>query len=125
VIIQVVQAALPVDPQAPGITATTRVIGSTNGKNGARVVRLRRGQPVEVDDVLGLYETMLSAPFKTVMTILTGTDRISPCPFCSKPESTLSALDFVGNCYTCGRVTLNQLYDLVFRPHKPTPKKAK
>jgi len=121
-IVQVVQVALPVDPQAPGITATTRAFGSTNSKNGARVVRLKKGQLVSTDEVLDLYEAMCSSPFKTVMTILTGADRVSPCPVCNKPESSLLALDHIGQCYQCGRIKLDQLYDLVLRPRKPAAK---
>jgi hypothetical protein len=121
-IVQVVQAALPVDPQAPGITATTRAFHSTNSKNDSKVIRLKEGQPVSTDEVLALYEEMCSSPFKTVMTILTGGDRISPCPVCNKPESSLLALDYIGRCYVCGKVNLGQLYDLVLRPRKPGAK---
>ena len=124
-IVQVVQAALPVDPQAPGITATTRAIGSTNSKNGAKVVRLKEGQPVSTDEVLALYEVMCSSPFKTVMTILTGAGRVSPCPVCNKPGSALQAYDHIGRCYDCGKVNLDQLYDLVFHPLKSAAREAK
>ena len=77
---------------------------------------MKQGQPVQIDEVLSLYEAMCSSPFKTVLTILTGTDRISPCPFCDQPESSMSALDYVGMCYGCGKITLDRLYDLVFLP---------
>ena len=36
-IVEVVQTALPIDPGQPGITATTRAVGSINSKNGATV----------------------------------------------------------------------------------------
>ena len=79
-IVQVVQAALPIDPDQPGITATTRALGSTNSKNGAKVIRLAKGDKVGQEEVLSLYGTMCSSPFITTMQILTGDSRVSPCP---------------------------------------------
>ncbi len=38
-IVKIVQAALPIDPDQPGITACSRAIGSINSKNGAEVVQ--------------------------------------------------------------------------------------
>lgn len=113
-IIQAVQAALPTDPDAPGITALTRPIGSLNGKNGAQVELLYAGEPVSADEVLSLYQDMCNAPFRTVMRILTGSDRLTPCPLCKKENSTLAALNQKGSCYSgCGSVKLERLYDLV------------
>ena len=40
-LIRLTQATLPSDPNAPGITALTRPVGSINSKNGARVETLR------------------------------------------------------------------------------------
>src|SRR5262249_639097 len=47
-IVRALQAILPSDPDAPGITATTRAIGSINSKNQVKVTRLHRGRPVAV-----------------------------------------------------------------------------
>jgi hypothetical protein len=122
-IIEVVQAALPVDPDQPGITATTRRLSSINSKNGARVCLFKKPHPVSVEEVLGLYGQMCEAPFKTVMQILIGKDRITPCPVCGDENTELVAGNYVGNCYgSCGKVRLQQLYDLVLasreRPEK-------
>jgi hypothetical protein len=112
--VQIVQATLPTDPNAPGITATTRAIGSTNTKNDKVVRLLKKGDPVCPSDVIELQEQMCAAPFKTLFSILTGTDRMSPCPFCGKDETSLAALDYVGKCYGCGTVTFERLCSELF-----------
>jgi len=115
--VEVVQAALPIDPDQPGITAVTRPIGSINGKNGALVELVAAGEPVTEQEVMSLYEEMIRSPFATVCKILTGDTKVSPCPICRQPDSTLSALNWVGKCYgSCGKVTLAQLYDAVLAP---------
>ena len=112
-----VQASLPIDPDAPGITATTRAIGSVNEKNGAEVTVLAEGEPVTEAEVLGLYGKMLKAPFRTVMKILTGGETMQPCPHCGKDGTKLSALNYAGRCYgSCGNVKIDKLYDLVLAP---------
>jgi hypothetical protein len=122
-IVKVVQAALPIDPDQPGITALTRPIGSTNGKTGRPVTCLQPGSPVPVGDVLELYERMVWQPFRTVMGILLGGDRINPCPVCRAEGTSLSALDYVGQCYgSCGKVKIEDLYDL-FLVARPAPGK--
>ena len=110
-IVKVVQAALPIAPDQPGITACTRALGSINGKNGAEVLQLTAGQPVAEEHVLELYEQMSSAPFRTVLEIVTGRQQVSPCPVCGQHDRTLKAQDYIGFCYgSCGRVTLDELY---------------
>jgi hypothetical protein len=116
-IVQSLQALLPTDPDAPGITATTRALGSTNSKNGVKVTRLHRGRPVPVQAVLDLFGQLRSTPFRTVMQILFGTDRVRPCPVCDDEDSTLAALDRVGACYgSCGKVELARLFDVFLKP---------
>ena len=51
-IVKVIQASLPTDPDAPGINALTRPIGSINSKSGATVTQLTPGQPVEAETVV-------------------------------------------------------------------------
>jgi hypothetical protein len=119
-IVKVVQAALPIDPDQPGITATTRALGSINSKNGDKVVQLTKGKPVTVDDVMSLFSEMCSSPFKTVLKLFTGNESISPCPVCGTEGTKLSALDYCGQCYgSCGKVSLESLYDLVLVPRTP------
>ena len=118
-VVQVVQAALPVDPDQPGITATTRALGSINGKNSRKVRRLHKGEPVTADEVLQLFDEMCTSPFRTVFKILTGQEMLEPCPFCGKEDSKFTALDHVGDCYgSCGRIKLDRLYDLVLKPRE-------
>ena len=121
--VEVVQAALPIDPGQPGITATTRAIGSINSKNGRTVELLTPGKPVTVDEVLSLRDQMKIAPFRTVMENVTGSSRLTPCPVCRHSDATLSALDHVGKCYgsssPCGQVNLAQFYDLLLQPRRP------
>jgi hypothetical protein len=124
-IVQAVQAALPIDPDQPGITALTRPLGSINGKTGREVTCLRPGTPVPVAEVLRLYDQMLRSPFRTVMRILLGADRVSPCAICGAEGSTLSALDHVGRCYgSCGTVKLEQIYDVFLAPRATRRKEA-
>jgi len=115
-IVKIVQAALPTDPCAPGITATTRALGSVNGKNNEIVRQLQPGRPVAPDRVIALKDELCQAPFKTLFRILTGADRLAPCPFCH--QETLVALEQVGRCYGCGRSTLERLSNELFQPHK-------
>jgi hypothetical protein len=121
-IVRMVQAALPTDPCAPGITALTRPVGSINGKNGVTVTRLREATPTSRERILTLYERMRDQPFSTVMRLLYGQTRVSPCPICAIENSTLSGLDRVGICYgKCGKAKLSALYGTLLAP--PTPAK--
>jgi hypothetical protein len=116
-IVLMVQAALPVDPDQPGLTALTRPVGSLNGKTGRPVKTLKPGTPIPVADVLKLYEQMVRTPFRTVAGILFGADRITPCPVCGTEGSSLSVLDYAGRCYgSCGNVKIDQLYDVFLAP---------
>ncbi|HEX3599855.1 MAG TPA: hypothetical protein VHU84_06905 [Lacipirellulaceae bacterium] len=113
-ITKIVQAVLPTDPMAPGITATTRALGSINSKNGQVVRLLKEGQPVSADDVVALCDEMRGSPFGTLFKVLTGSDRISPCPFCQKPESSIKALHYSGMCYSCGKVSFERFCNSLF-----------
>jgi hypothetical protein len=117
--VQVIQAALPIDPFQPGITATTRALGSINSKNGKKVRRLKTKEPVTQQELAEFADEIVASPFKSVMKILTGTDRLQPCPKCKQDDATLSALDHVGKCYgSCGTLKLEDLYGLVLCPNK-------
>ncbi len=129
-IVEVVQTALPIDPGQPGITATTRAVGSINGKNGATVELLEKGSPVTEKEVRALCKEMCEQPFRTVMSVFTDNERVQPCPVCKKPESALAAGKHAGSCYGCGTVHLEKLYDLVLAPKtiekaESAPKKTK
>jgi len=112
-ITQTVQTALPSDPNAPHITASTRPIGSINSRNGATVKLLATGSPVTQEEVLKLYTDMERSPFKTVLRVLSGQEKVTPCPICMLPGSKLSAMDQKGKCYKCGTVELSELLDSV------------
>ena len=129
-IVEVVQTALPIDPGQPGITATTRAVGSVNSKNKVVVELLEKGSPVTEEEVRGLCTEMCEEPFRTVMSVFTGNERVQPCPICKKRDSALAAGKHVGTCYGCGTVHLEKLYDLVLAPKsvekaEKTPKTAK
>ena len=116
-IVEVVQASLPVDPDQPGITATTSPVGSINGKNGQTVELLAPGQFVTSDEVMELYEQMMQAPFRTVFSILAGAGELQPCPICGQASKRLVSLDRVGQCYGgCGQVDLDALYEVFLAP---------
>lgn len=116
-VVKVVQRALPSDPDAPGITALTRPVGSINGKNGMPVTMLTKGEPVTPEEAMSLFNEIRVAPVKTIMRILLGEERISLCPICEKPGTSLDAMDRSAKCYgSCGKVTLSQIYDLFLCP---------
>src|SRR5262249_12037391 len=77
-IIKVIQRLLPTDPDSPGITALTRPIGSVNSKNGTNVRTLFKGEPVSAAEVLGLFEEARAKPFRTVTTLLFGSEWVTP-----------------------------------------------
>jgi hypothetical protein len=114
-----IQALLPSDPDAPGITSLTRPLGSRNGKNGAVVAQLRAGRPVPPAEVLALFDDLRRRPFRTVMNVLLGGERVTPCPVCRRPDSALAALDRKGVCYGhCGDLSLAKLLDLFLVPRQ-------
>ena len=120
------QYSLPADPNAPGITALTRPVGSVNSKNGATVEVIKPGEPIDPREVEAFVRQLLGAPFRTVATILLGDERILPCPACRGEGTRLDVLDHAGICYArCGKVSLARLYDCVLRPFEPTREAGK
>jgi hypothetical protein len=120
-VVRAVQAVLPTDPDAPGITATTRARGSVNSKCGVRVRQLHPGKPIAQEAVLELFEQLRTRPFRTLTGILFGSDRLRPCPVCQQTDTGLNALDRIGQCYgSCGKVSLGQLYDVFLAPRAAT-----
>jgi hypothetical protein len=119
-IAQAIQGLLPVDPDQPGITTLTRPVGAINGKNGAPVERLKDGRPVPVEAVEHHFEQLRRAPFRIIMKVLVGAERVRPCPVCRATGTTLSAGNHVGFCYgSCRQVNLGQLYEVFLAP-RPT-----
>jgi len=114
-LIYVLQCSLPSEPMPPLFGPLVRAVGSVESEGGRKVVRLAPGEPVSKDEVFTLYHDMCDRPFRTVMQIIAGRDRIKPCPACKAKESVLVAKDHHGVCSgTCGKMMLSQLYDLVF-----------
>jgi hypothetical protein len=118
--VRVVQGTLPTDTNAPGITAVTRPVGSTNSKNGAVVEVLREGRPVTPEAVEEFVKRVCEVPFKEVAEVLCGGASVTPCPVCKANGSRLDALDQVGMCYgRCGKVSLEKVLDCVYAPQLP------
>ena len=92
-IVKVVQCALPIDPDQPDITAVTRPLHSVNSKNGGDCHLVGSRNPSLEGRGSRLYNEMVAPPFKTVMHILTGSERLQPCPICQGKDSQLTALD--------------------------------
>lgn len=121
-LVRAVQCTLPADPNAPGITALTRAIGSINSKNGAVVELLELGSPVSPEDVIEFVEGLAKAPFRTVAMILLGAEYIRPCPVCRRDGTHLDVLDRMGKCYgRCGHISLARVFDTIFKPIEPAP----
>ena len=78
------------------------------------VTLLKGGESIPVAEIEALALDMRDRPFRTVLTILTGQERLSPCPACGDVSKTLVALDRSGQCYGCGKVKLEKLYDTIF-----------
>lgn len=114
-IVQIVQATLPADPHAPGMTMVTRPTGSINSKNDRTVSRLAAGEPVTPEEVIDIADRMRRAPFATTVHILTGGDRIQPCPLCGKGRG-IVAKNRHARCYSCGKIDLARLLDVVYAP---------
>jgi hypothetical protein len=116
-IVKAVQRTLPVDPDMPGLTALTRLVGSINNKNGAKVEVLQPGQPVDPREIVEFINRLMKAPFKEFAIILLGQERIRPCPVCQGEGTRLDVLDYVGMCYGgCGKVKGNDLLDAIYQP---------
>ena len=114
-IVKAVQASLPSDPNAPGITAMTRPIGSINSKNGSVVKTIRPGKPIDQGRVIEYVNQLAAAPFRGIAQVLLGSDRVEPCPVCKAAGSRFTALDRVGKCYGCGKVDLEKFFGLMCR----------
>jgi hypothetical protein len=112
--VRAVQCTLPSDPDAPGITALTRPIGSTNSKNGATVELIREGESIEPAAVETYVAQLADKTFRAVASPLLGEARVSPCPVCAGTGTHLAVVDHVGLCYGCGNVTLDRLFDCIF-----------
>ncbi|WP_165253433.1 hypothetical protein [Paludisphaera soli] len=122
-VVRAAQSTLPADPDAPGVTALTRPVGSINSKNGAAVEVIAPGEPVDPSRVVEFVEGLAAAPFRTVATILLGADRFQPCPACRGEGTRLDVLDQFGWCYGgCSKVSLERLFDLVYRPEPRSEK---
>ncbi len=119
-VVRAVQGTLPCDPNAPGLNAHTRPLGSINSKSGLPVTRLRTGVPVSPKAVLDFVEDLRRRPFATVACILFGSSRVSPCPVCQSPGSSMGAMANEGRCYgQCGKVNLARLYGTVMAAPSP------
>jgi hypothetical protein len=119
-VVRVVQSTLPIDLEAPGITALTRPVDSINSKNGATVTVVKEAEPLPPAAVEEYLQQLVCAPFKEIAIPLLGGLRRSPCPVCPGPDTRLDVTDHVGMCYNgCGKVTIGQLFDVIYRPELP------
>lgn len=113
-VVKAVQASLPSDPNAPGITILTRPVGSINGKTGLTVTRLRDGGVDPSEKVLAFVADLNERPFAVLAGILHGGgDRLAPCPVCRAAGGSMAVMNKKGQCYGCGTVSVAQLYATV------------
>jgi hypothetical protein len=117
--VKIIRGTVPADPQAPGITALTRAVGSVNGKNSRPVVRLKEGRPVDQEEVIRFATEVARAPFRTVAEILLGDERVDCCPLCL--QDGLTVYDREGRCYRCGKVSLDRLLKAIFAGREDPP----
>ncbi len=97
-LVEVVQRTLPADPHAPGMTALTRPVGSTNSKTGRPVSVLKPGRPVAPAEIVKFYDEVRAKPFAVVAGMLFG-GKTAPCPCCRKPGTRLGVSSRTGSCY--------------------------
>lgn len=109
---------LPSDPHQPRLTAITRKVGSVNSKSGTKVEVLKRGMPVPYEAVRQLAAQVASAPFRAIVHALLGEDQITPCPICGSADSRVGVRDHVGICYECGKITLEHIFERLYRERK-------
>lgn len=114
-LVRLVQHSVPSDCNAPSITALTRPVGSVNSKTGQTVEVIRHGRPIGPKVVEAFAKQMVSAPFKTVATVLLGQERVASCPCCLSPQSSMGVMDRVGRCYRCGNVSIARLYSVAYQ----------
>jgi hypothetical protein len=113
-VVKLVQASLPSDPNAPAITILTRPVGSTNGKTGRTVNRLRESGVAPKEEVLAFVAGLAGRPFAVLAGILHGEgERLAPCPVCNAAGSSMAVLNKKGMCYGCGNVSVARLYATV------------
>lgn len=111
--------ALPGDPKLGGIIAMTRPVGALNLKyDPPREVRLlREGKPVTQKEVLDLIDRLATAPSRLWMNLVTGANRVSPCPLCRREGTSLGiAGAWRLRCYECNTVDAAAL---VYRCYQP------
>jgi hypothetical protein len=111
--------ALPSDPKLGGIIAMTRPVGALNLKyDPPREVRLlREGKPVTQKEVLDLIDRLATAPSRLWMNLVTGANRVSPCPLCRREGTSLGiAGAWRLRCYECNTVDAAAL---VYRCYQP------
>ncbi|MDG3005902.1 hypothetical protein [Paludisphaera mucosa] len=119
-LVRSVQCTLPSDPAAPGITALTRPVGSTNSKNGAVVETLWAGEPIAPGRLEEFVGSVIADPFRAVATILLGADQVRPCPVCRGEGSRLDVLARHGFCYEgCRKIDLGKLLDAIYKTDEP------
>jgi hypothetical protein len=111
---QFIQSILPTDPQQPAF-GMTRPVGEINRKYDVRVTQLRSGKPVTEAELELLYQQMKTGPFQMLLKVLTGEERLEPCPLCNSGEA-LRCLEHLGKCYGCGTVSVGKLLSTVFTP---------
>lgn len=115
-VIRTVQATVPADFNAPGITAVTRPVGAINTKNGATVKLLKKGEPVPPQAVLDFLTRVQKAPFRELMEIWFGASRVEPCPVCGGEGTSLGVFEQAGRCYNCGKLGLDRIFPLMLKP---------
>lgn len=120
--LQVLQCMIPSDPQSPGLNIMTRALNSINGKNGKRVVQVRKPTPVSATQVIEAVDEFRASPFKVAAQTLFGS-QLSSCPLCHTPGSSLRIGTHNGVCYggKCGsKLMTSDLFDRIFiGPWKP------
>ena len=117
-LIRGLRVVLPSDPNCNGLIAMTRPVGAKNKKYSPPQVvdQLRSGEPVTRDEILSLAREISDEPASTLMRVLYGGKRVTPCPFCQKNANSLGVAGrWRCCCYDCGSINAAELLGRFYR----------
>lgn len=118
-LVRIIHASLPSDPDQGGINQMPRVPGSVNGKYDPPrpVVRLAEGTPITHRQFEEFAERMTQEPMTVVLETLFGTAQANPCPLCGRADSRLVPTQNKDAfyCNKCGQHSMGRFYGTILQ----------
>lgn len=117
IMVKIVHASLPSDPDQGGVCQMPRVPGSVNSKRDQPrpVVRLAEGTPITNQQFEQFGERIIAEPMTVVLETLFGSTRICPCPLCGRADAQLTPAQKgkALRCSKCGQHTMGKFYSTI------------